>query len=84
MTLDPKMRVRRRMAKTAFIAIIAGLLLTFAAILSGDEGTAARITAASGVLISLFGFLTTIVGGYMGTTAHADHTEKKNVDTRSG
>lgn len=80
MVLDPKMRVRRRMAKTSFATIILGVFAMFGAIIWGDDGTAARLTAGQAVLIFLFGFLTSIVGAYMGITAHAEHTDRKKTD----
>ena len=74
--IQDNIRIRRRMALTSFVVIIGGILLIFGAIFFGDEGTAARISASTGVLCMLFGCFTGVISVYMGTVAHSDHVDK--------
>jgi uncharacterized integral membrane protein len=75
-----KMRVRRRMAKTAFVTIILTLVTLLVFVGIGDKDTALNLNAASGSIAAILAFLTLLVMGYMGLVHHTDIKEaEKNV-----
>ena len=78
--LDPKYNVRRRMAKTSFALLIGTVFALLAIVVWGDEHVPAKLTAASGILIMILGCFTSIIGGYIGITHHAE--TRKSSDSR--
>lgn len=73
--MTDKMRVRRRMAKTAFVSILLTLAILLTLIAIGDEHTALNLNAASGSIAAILAFLTMLVMGYMGIAHHNDIKE---------
>tara|TARA_R100001244_G_scaffold12078_2_gene14147 strand:- start:1568 stop:1813 length:246 start_codon:yes stop_codon:yes gene_type:complete len=78
-TLDPKQKVRRRIAKTCFgmIMIIFGAMPFF--IIFGTEDMRLNITAVAGIIMSLLTFSAGIVVTWMGLVSYGD----KNNDSGS-
>ena len=68
--IEAKHQVKRRIAKTSFVAILATLVALLVLIATGDENTARNLDAASGSIAAILAFLTLIVLGYMGITHH--------------
>lgn len=72
MALESKHQVKRRIAKTSFMAILFTLVSLMFLVYFGDETMAQKITAASGIFMAILMFLTSIVLAYMGITHHSD------------
>lgn len=76
MSLDPRLNIRRRMAQISFFVILLTLCAVLGIVFWGNDGSAARLTAATGITSTILLCLVGIVTEYVVCSQRND--EKDN------
>jgi hypothetical protein len=65
MSYNPKLQLRRRIAKTCFAIIVLTVIGCVLFVIFGDSEQRENLEATAGIIMAVLLFSTSIIGGYM-------------------